>query len=379
LLVQRQVNAKSALDNGGIPLPTYFSPADVPATIAAGTPTAADFLTHSVRPYASAGFAGPITSFPPNADSIYHSGSVDLIHRMGLIKGLYLRANYTFAKNIDTATNELFSSAINPRRAEDGNHIQNERGRSVLDIRHKGAISWVYDLPKFTNAGGFKRAIMNGWQYNGAFIMQSGQPVTAQSGIDANGNKDTAGDRAVFNPGGDPHLGSGIIPVCNNGPGGVAFADAGCDTNHADDPLPGCVGSCTDPTPPLTGGALSAATVGYLATNSNAAFVRAGVGVRTNVGRNTLTSPGRSNWDMAFAKNTYITETRYIQVRVEAFNIFNHRQFSFANPGVYAIVGINDSAIGASAYDRVDNGQFLNPKQLNGGSRQIQLNLKFVF
>ena len=28
---------------------------------------------------------------------------------------------------------------------------------------------------------------------------------------------------------------------------------------------------------------------------------------------------------------------------------------------------------------RVDNGQFRNPKQLNGGSRQIQLNLKFVF
>ena len=64
---------------------------------------------------------------------------------------------------------------------------------------------------------------------------------------------------------------------------------------------------------------------------------------------------------------------------MEAFNIFNHRQFSFSNPGVYAIVGIDDSAIGASAYARVDNGQFLNPKQLNGGSRQIQLNLKFVF
>jgi len=350
LLVQRQVNAISAFDNGGTALPTYFNASDVPATFAAGTPTAADFLSHSIRPYASAGFAGPITSFPPDGDSIYHSGSVDLIHRMGLIKGLYLRANYTFAKNIDTATNELFSSAINPRRAEDGNHIENERGRSALDIRHKGAVSWVYDLPKFSNARGFKRALMNGWQYNGAFIMQTGQPVTAQSGIDANGNKDTAGDRAVFNPAGDRHLGTGIKAVCWDGT--TVTINASCS---------------------------SAQTVGYLANNSNAAYVRAGVGVRTNVGRNTLTSPGRSNWDMAFAKNTYITETRYIQVRAEAFNIFNHRQFSFANPGVYAIVGINDSAIGASAYDRVDNGQFLNPKQLNGGSRQIQLNLKFFF
>jgi hypothetical protein len=384
LLVQRQVNAISAFDNGGTPLPTYFNASDVPTTFAAGTATVADFLTHSVRPYASAGFAGPITSFPGDADSIYHSGSVDLIHRMGIIKGLYLRANYTFAKTIDTATNELFSSAINPRRAEDGNHIENERGRSVLDIRHKGAISWVYDLPKFTNAGGFKRALMNGWQYNGAFIMQTGQPVTAQSGNDANGNKDGAGDRAVFNPAGDLRLGTAVDVVCRNGTSGASFVStqgAGSITNsNGVITTTGCAVGQGMADPGLNKSTSAAGfAVGYLAMNSNAAYVQAGVGVRTNVGRNTLTTPGRSNWDMAFAKNTYITENKYIQFRVEAFNIFNHRQFSFSNPGVYAIVGIDNSAIGASAYDRVDNGQFLNPKQLNGGSRQIQLNLKFVF
>ena len=49
-----------------------------------------------------------LTAFPPIGQSIYHSGSVDLIRR--LTRGLYIRGNYTFARNIDNATNELFSS-----------------------------------------------------------------------------------------------------------------------------------------------------------------------------------------------------------------------------------------------------------------------------
>src|SRR5205823_1804523 len=89
---------------------------------------------------------GSVTAFTTNADSIYHSGSVDVNQR--LTRGLTFRANYTWAHNIDTGTNELFSSSVNPRRAEDGNHLDRERGNSVLDVRQKGAISWTWALPK---------------------------------------------------------------------------------------------------------------------------------------------------------------------------------------------------------------------------------------
>ena len=34
---------------------------------------------------------------------------------------------------------------------------------------------------------------MNGWQYSGSWIWQTGQPVTVQSGVDSNGNGDAAG------------------------------------------------------------------------------------------------------------------------------------------------------------------------------------------
>jgi hypothetical protein len=349
LFAQTQLNARSGFDNGGAPLPTYFSNSAVPTTFAAGSPTLAAFNTASTRPFAAQGFAGSVTGFTTNAESIYHSGSIDLNQRM--TRGLSFRANYTWAHNIDNGTNELFSSLVNPRRAEDGNHQERERGRSVLDIRHKGAVSWVYELPKSKSDNGFVKALVNGWMWNGTYLVQSGQPVTAQSATDSNGNKDSAGDRAILNPAGDPRIGTDVNFVCWNGTTRTIAA------------------SC----------ASAAETVGYVAINPNAGYVRARTGALTNVGRNTLTSPGRNNWDMSVFKNTYFTEKTFLQFRVEMFNVFNHRQFSFSNPGVFSIPGIDDSAINAAGYARVADPNFLDPKQLNGTGRTIQLGLKFVF
>jgi hypothetical protein len=354
LFAQTQLNAQTAFARGATPLPTYFSTASVPTTFAVGTATLAAFNTvAATRPFQAQGFLGGVTGFTTNAESIYHSGSVDLNHRM--TRGLSFRANYTWAHNIDNGTNELFSSLVNPRRAEDGYDQERERGRSVLDIRHKGAVSWVYELPKTKSDNGFAKALLNGWQWNGVYLIQSGQPVTPQSALDANGNKDSAGDRAILNPAGDRSIGTDVNLVCWNGAARTIVT-----------PGTGCAGGAAE-------------VVGYVAVNPSAGYVRARTGAQTNTGRNTLTSPGRSNWDMSFFKNTYFTEKTFIQFRVEMFNIFNHRQFSFSNPGVFPIVGIDDSAINAAGYARVADANFLNEQQLNGGSRVINFGLKFVF
>jgi hypothetical protein len=119
--------------------------------------------------------------------------------------------------------------------------------------------------------------------------------------------------------------------------------------------------------------------VGYVATDPTAMYVRARNGSVTNAGRNTLTTPRRTNFDMSFFKNFRFTESRYLQFRTEFFNIFNHRQYSFANPGVFAVPGIDDSAINASGYATVNDSSFLDATQLNGSSRSMNLGLKFVF
>jgi outer membrane receptor protein involved in Fe transport len=355
LFAQTQLNASTAFDKGAQALPTYFSTAEVPATFAANTPTLAQFSTiAAVRPFRAQGFVGSLTGFTSNARSIYHSGSIDLNQRA--YRGLTLRANYTWAHNIDNGTNELFSSLVNPRRAEDGNDQENERGNSVLDIRHKSAISWTWVMPyRFDNRAA--QGILGGWSINGTFLVQTGQPVTPQSGTDSNGNLDSAGDRAIVNLNGDRSRGTDTQTVCWNG----TVRTFGCDT--------------LNPAPPN----LSSLIVGYVAVDPSAMWVRARNGSRTNAGRNVLTTPRRTNFDMNFFKNFHFTETRYLQFRSEFYNIFNHRQFSFANPGAFAVVGIDDSAINAAGYAQVADSNFLDATQLNGGSRTINLGLKFVF
>jgi hypothetical protein len=347
MFAQTQLNMSSAFDRGAQPLPTFFSTAAVPTTFAANAPNLAAFSAiAAVRPFAAQGFLGPVTGFTPNIDSIYHSGSVDLNQRAW--RGVTLRANYTWAHNIDNGTNELFSSLVNPRRAQDANHPQGERGNSVLDVRHKGAVSWTWEVPyKFENA--VMKSVLGGWSLNGTFLVQTGQPVTALSNTDSNGNLDSAGDRAIVNPSGDPLKGTATQTVCWNG----AVRSFGCTTANQ--------------------------IVGYVATDPTAMYVQARNGALSNAGRNTLTTPRRTNFDMSFFKNFHFTEARFLQFRSEFFNIFNHRQFSFANPGVFAVTGIDDSAINAAGYARVADTNFLNAKQLNGSGRTINLGLKLVF
>ena len=142
---------------------------------------------------------------------------MDFDHRVG--HGLSLRTNYTFSKNIDDATNELFSSRVDPRRAQDWMNIGQDRGLSALDVPHKFVVTWVYDLPGMGT--GFEHGLTGGWQLSGSYFLSSGTPVTILNGADANGDEDSAGDRPIFNPAGTSLGGSEINYVCNDGRGGA--------------------------------------------------------------------------------------------------------------------------------------------------------------
>src|SRR5262249_22122038 len=140
LPVQLRLNSASAFDprfpGGGIaPLPTYLSASAVSATVAAPASTLANFNSFLAKglfhPLTTEGFFGNLTENPPIGAGTYHAASVDFMHRFA--KGLYFRTNYTFSKNIDNSTNELFSSRVNPRRAQDNFNFGAEVGRSALD------------------------------------------------------------------------------------------------------------------------------------------------------------------------------------------------------------------------------------------------------
>ena len=362
LPVQMRLNSASAFDpnvpGGGIaPLPTYFSASAIPATVAAPASTRANFANFLAnglfQPLATEGFFGNLTENPPIGAGIYHAGSVDFMHRFA--KGLYFRTNYTFSKNIDNSTNELFSSRVNPRRAQDGFHFGAERGRSALDLPHKFALTWVYDFPNVHSDNRFVRGLAHNWEWSGSYLAQSGQPVTPLSNVDSNANGDGAGDRTIINPAGLGLTATTVQQVCNDGAGGatrvVTSTSLACASSHV---------------------------VGYVAVSPTARFVQAGLGALANAGRDTVNSPGLNIWNMSLFKTMKFTERASVQFRFQTFDTFNHQNYSIGLPSNNGTLDQNTNTNPLNtSYIFVTSPQFLNKFIFNGGSRTVELGVRF--
>jgi len=362
LPVQMRLNSASAFDpnvpGGGIaPLPTYFSASAIPATVAAPASTRANFANFLAnglfQPLATEGFFGNLTENPPIGAGIYHAGSVDFMHRFA--KGLYFRTNYTFSKNIDNSTNELFSSRVNPRRAQDGFKFGAERGRSALDLPHKFALTWVYDFPNVHSDNRFVRGLAHNWEWSGSYLAQSGQPVTPLSNVDSNANGDGAGDRTIINPAGLGLTATTVQQVCNDGAGGatrvVTSTSLACASSHV---------------------------VGYVAVSPTARFVQAGLGALANAGRDTVNSPGLNIWNMSLFKTMKFTERASVQFRFQTFDTFNHQNYSIGLPSNNGTLDQNTNTNPLNtSYIFVTSPQFLNKFIFNGGSRTVELGVRF--
>jgi len=368
LPLQVRRNFQSYFDAGGQALPTYLDPSTIPTTYTSSTPTDTAFYAFNPNTYAPFGFSASVTGDPPLGSSIYHAGSVDFTQKSA--HGLYFNINYTYAHTIDNGTNEFNSSALNPRRAQDSVHLEDDWSNSDLDVRHKLAMSFQYELPKTHVQSSFLRAALNGYVLNSTLIAQTGQPVTLQSaGLDSNGNGDAAGDRATFNPSGTSVIrGSGhgdVFPVCENGSGGTYVGT----TSYLAAELNGC----NEISPHVFDPA-----IGYTPVHPSDKYVITAGGARSNLGRNSFYSPGFWTLNLSAFKNIYFSETKYLQFRCEAFNVLNHANYALSNGNVFSVAG-SATALGAGGYVNPTNANFLNAKIFDGGNRSMTLGAKFIF
>jgi len=297
------------------------------------------------------GFNGAVTSFPNIGRSWYDGASASLNRRF--TKNFSFTAAYTFSKTIDDSTNELNTSALNPRRPEDagnrfdakGLSLKNEKGLSALDIPHRFVTSFNVDIPFFDKSKNpFLRMVLGGFQVNGIFQIQSGQPITVRSGRDSNLNFDAAGDRAIFNPNGDPNISSGIFAVNS---AGTRIVDENGD-DVLDDP----------------------STVAYVALNPNAGYISTGFLARSTAGRNTLRTRGFNQTDAVLLKNTrFGNDGRFnFQIGAEIFDLFNQR------PKTIGGVGAQTGAFGIAG-----NANFNNYDIGNFTGRTVTMRAKFIF
>jgi hypothetical protein len=299
LITQNRINIDAKVFPGQS-LPTYLSnpgqatldslkwsySSSTTAKAAAAGVTNINTLPRIDPRYAALGFTTSVVGFVPFGSSMYNGLATQLTKRFS--RGLQGQAAYTWSHSMDNSTATHFSTLLSPRRPMDFQNLRNEWSASPLDRRHRLVLSWVYETQWMQQASNWAaRNLIGNWRITGAYTAETGELVTPQSGADANLNGDTV-DRTILNPAGSANVGSGVTPL----------------KNTAGD------------------------TVAYLAANPNARYIRALQGSFPTGGRDTLKMPGINNWDMSLAKRFKITESKSIEFRADAANLFNHAQYT---------------------------------------------------
>jgi hypothetical protein len=79
---------------------------------------------------------------------------------------------------------------------------------------------------------------------------------------------------------------------------------------------------------------------------------------------------------MSVLKNQKLTERFRLQLRVDAYDVFNHPNYTFGNLSVFQTTA---NALSQN-YANINTGSgFLDKTLFDGGSRIIQLGLKFTY
>jgi hypothetical protein len=285
--------------------------------------------------WAPAGFDQYVVGFMPIGNSSYEGLALQVNKRFS--KGLTLVGSYTYSHAIDDGTAAVFSTLIQPRRPQDFLNYSPERASSALDRRNRFSLSGVYETPWFkSDSNWMKKYILGNYVVSGTYIAESPMWGTVQSGLDSNLNGDSAGDRAIVNPGGADGTGSDVTPLTNS----------------------------------------RGQTVAYLANDPNARFIKAAAGAYANGGRSLLPLRGINNFDLSFMKRIPVRESKVIELRAEMYNAFNHSQYT---PGQ-----INNAYPQARTDTRnyliPGNASFNNPETAFGNNaRTIQMVLRFQF
>ena len=266
------------------------------------------------------------------ANSNYHSMRLRVDRRFA--QGFQVNTAYTWSKLTDQIS-EIFAtgqtaSALASVPAFQGG-LKLDYGVSDYHRAHRLTVSYIWDLPGPQR--GLLAQVFGGWRITGVTVLQSGAPFTIVNGLDRNGDGITASDR--------PDLGNPRAPRNTRA---QVVATSVCATGLRNPDTGQCV------------------------TRNDVYVVQAPAGSGfpgpATLGRNTERSKPVENFDMSFFKLFRLTERMRLEYRLEAFNIFNHPQFTGVPP--------NDVTA-------TQAGSFLNYDLIDGGGRSMRMGLKLIF
>jgi Carboxypeptidase regulatory-like domain/TonB dependent receptor len=213
------------------------------------------------------------------AQSSYNSLQASLRHNSTYGNFLF---GYTYSKCLDDASGlQEGINPFNPRLST---------GLCIFDVTQNFVASYEAHLPfdrAFHATSGWANKIAGGWALSGITTFATGLPVT----LSQSGDTSLTGTANTEAPIDLPNLSPGSLFINTNPRSGQPYFNN---------------------LPLNQGGIFSSETLGQIG-NSRRRFFH---------------GPGLNNWDMALLKNTKITESKTLELRFEAFNVFNHASFS---------------------------------------------------
>ncbi len=269
-------------------------------------------LLDQLRPYR--GYRS-ITMLQPRYSSNYHSLQFQMQSRFE--QNSQVQVAYTWSKNLTDEQNDRSNA---PENSFD---IRSEYSRAALDRRHVLTLNYIYDLPFYRDQKGLVGHLLGGWETTSIITAQSGLPFSVvTSSFDASG----LGNISALIAGNRPNV------ICDPNEGAPHTLEQWFNT------------ACFQRNPP--------------ANSTNLANVPG------NAARGIVNGPALYRVDFSLFKNIRFGENLSLQLRGEAFNVFNHTNFrSFiASPNSLNVTSGNFGRIGV-VHD----------------PRTIQLGAKFYF
>ncbi|HWB96235.1 MAG TPA: hypothetical protein VG672_06020, partial [Bryobacteraceae bacterium] len=197
--------------------------------------------------------------------SNYHSLQTGFQYRTGPVT---FNAAYTWGKVLTDVANRSFDGRNTGNGAQNPRNFNAEYGPPGWDRTHIFTSGYVIELPFFKGSGGAVNKALGNWTFSGITVIESGFALAP--GITGSNGRATR-----------PNL---VAPIAY----------------------------------PKTAGA-------WFSTSS---FAAPGYGFYGNAGTGLIRGPGEQTWNWALFKTFPFNERTKLQFRAEAFNIWNHVNFS---------------------------------------------------
>jgi len=230
-------------------------------------------------------------------NSVFHSGSIRLRKRMA--HGIAISGTYTYSKSIDDASSIGGGGTVVTQNPFD---IAADRGLSSFDQRHKFSGNWIYELPfgenhRFAQRGPLSH-ILDGWQWSGNFTIGSGLYFTPRVlGNSLDISRGVSGSLRANATG---------APISLSNPTTLQWFNTAA--------------FCS----PVSSFGSSTPASGSTCVNPNGSSFG-------DAGRNTIKGPRQITFDMNLSKTITIKESRALELRIQAANVFNTAHFTAIN------------------------------------------------